>query len=168
MSWLGQSLAARPFQPQLQDIAFLVDGQAVFISFCVFERNSSIADGAKRIYMPALNPQRVSLRTGGKSHKGLLPKSRCASTIKGGELNCRDWDEVLAKVYTSTAFSGCTSGSIFPVHFLWKTAEGAIPVTGYDLSACVRARVLKLGQCASPPAVRTVRNGELRGVARCR
>jgi hypothetical protein len=32
-------------------------------------------------------------------------------------------------------------GAIFLVRLLGKTTERAIPVTGYDLGACVRARV---------------------------
>ena len=58
-------------------------------------------------------------------------ESRYAS--QGDELNCRDWDEVLTKVYTSTGFSGGTSGAIYPVHFLWKKTEWTIPAAEYNL-----------------------------------
>jgi hypothetical protein len=53
------------------------------------------------------------------------PLTEKAATLydQSDELNCRDWDEVLTRVYTSTAFSGCTSGVIFSVHFLWKMAN---------------------------------------------
>lgn len=72
MSQLGQSIAARTFQAQLQHIALFVDGPTVFVSFCIFEWDSSIADGTKWIHTPVLKGESVSLGTGGESHGGLF------------------------------------------------------------------------------------------------